>query len=117
MAEVEVFGCVLVELIELDVDVAVVVLDLFGESGGDGDVVADLIEASNLFLIDFEFMAFGMGKVFEVADMLEFANLLIFIKLGVSESGCFLNLFGQLIILDEIPEIGVDHFEKLTVGF
>ncbi len=107
----------MVGLIELGVYVAVVVSNLFGESGGDGDVVADLIEVSNLFLIDFEFMAFGMGKVFDVANVLEFANLLIFIKLGVSESRCFLNLFGRLIILDEIPEIGVDHFEKLAVGF
>jgi hypothetical protein len=116
LAEVEVFGWILVEFIELDVDIAVVVVELFGKCRGDRDVIAHLIESPDFFLIDFDFLSFGMWEIFEFADMLEIFDFLLFVGLLLGEERGFFNLFGELIVLDEIPEVGVDHFEEFAVG-
>jgi hypothetical protein len=48
--------------------------------------------------------------------MLEIFDFLLFVGLFLSEGRCFFDLFGEFIVLDEIPEIGVDHFEEFAVG-
>jgi hypothetical protein len=49
--------------------------------------------------------------------MLEIFDFLLFVGLFLSEERGFLNFFGELIVLDKIPEVGVDHFEEFAVGF
>jgi hypothetical protein len=48
--------------------------------------------------------------------MLEIFDFLLFVGLLLGEERGFFNLFGELIVLDEIPEVGVDHFEEFAVG-